>query len=282
MRNAYVLEYKDERPRRAIPAWHREARAAIRELRAVDLFRETAILPGRFDDVMEQRLAFVGPVVQEEHDQVRAQLDAAFGGFAQRLAANFLAGHYPWLRAIAKWAEERKFAVHYPSAGVDFSFLRRGGSVPYLEQILFVVVATEGARRSAWLARQNPGASVGARPDGSRGVAVLHMTEVSVQPDSGVRDIDTGVMEDGPLLGLPSAFGGWALDLSTLETRLAELAPICRADELVAFVPVPDWVFVQRPELPPCLRLVSVSYEPEDLDSMLAALADVLGVAVEA
>ena len=60
---------------------------------------------------LRDRLDIKSDVTQEEHDRLKAQLAAALGGYVQRLGGLFLGGYYPWLRAIAKWAEDRKLAV---------------------------------------------------------------------------------------------------------------------------------------------------------------------------
>ena len=216
---------------------------------------------------LEQRLGVTGAVSQEEYDRVRAELAASKGGYSPRLAALFFGGYYPWMQALATWAEASKLAVLYPSPGVDFSILARGESASFLEQVLFVIVASEQPRRSAWFARQNRGLPVGPRPTGSVGIAVLHFVDLQ---------------EQGDLLGArPSIFEPRMIDLAPLAGRLVDLAPVYRADRLYGFAPVRDRV-IERVSTPrEHLHLVPVSYDPDEVPRVVTAAAEILGVEAE-
>lgn len=213
---------------------------------------------------LQHKVGLRAGVAQEEYDRVAGELAAAKGDYTQRLAVLFLGGYYPWFRALVRWAEARELTVLYPGPGVDFSIRAKGERASFLEQVLFMVVAPVAARRKAWLVRQSEGEAVGERPSGTVGIAVLHCV-----------DFAGG---EGALAVRPTAFVPGLVDLEPLAGRLEELREASRADELVAFAPVPEAVARTAGPMPSHLRLVPVSYAPDAVKGVVAAAADVLGV----
>ena len=213
---------------------------------------------------LQQKEGLRAGVAQEEYDRVAGELAAAKGDYTQRLAVLFLGGYYPWFRALVRWAVARELTVLYPGPGVDFSLRSKGERASFLEQVLFMVVAPVAARRKAWLVRQSEGEAVGERPSATVGIAVLHCVDL--------------VGGEGALSARPTAFVPGLVDLEPLAGRLEELRRASRADELVAFAPVPEAVARKAGPMPSHLRLVPVSYAPDAVKGVVAAAAEVLGV----
>ena len=260
------------------PKWLRKGLGAIRELEAFEPFRELAveILSPHADSSREgsptpRRVGTELPpqtARQGGDERIRARRAVLLKDYHARLASHLLCGYHPWYQRILKWAVERDHKVLVLDKGRGFSLLPKVMRPAIPERILFVIVASEAARRSAWLARREAGSSPGDYPNGSRGAAVLNL-------------VDAESRDDGRLAGRPSGFVDATIDLSKLDERLAEAAPEHAVRDLVAFAPVPAWVPEKIPNPPGHLKLVPISFEEADQARMLEALADALGVLAE-
>ena len=76
----------------------------------------------------------------------------------------------------------------------------------------------------------------------------------------------------------PTVFHPGLINLAPLQSRLVELAPAYRADELFGFAPVRQRVLNNVPDAPPHLKLVPISYDPEEMDRVVEAAAELLGI----